>query len=120
MWPSEWIRGREAAIKELERWSGARAQVWSYKVSHSQFLVRLHRVEKSTTPLSLYLYMKCCHRVAFSDYWDNAAIQIEERPGKYGPEFFVSDGEHLFVHCGAVFAAEADEFVSTGFQPFPQ
>lgn len=113
MWPKEWIRGKADVLRELKLWEGASAQGWAYSVSHSQFLVRLQREEdlKGSTRRSFYLYLKDCHRVSFSDSWHGAKIQIEEQPGKFGPEYFVTDGDRLAVHCGGVFAAESPHFL---------
>jgi hypothetical protein len=112
-WPKEWIRGRDDVLRELKLWEGANAQGWAYTISHAQFLVRLHREEdlKRSPPRSFYLYLKDCHRVSFSGSWLGANIQIEEKKGKFGPEYFVSDGERLFIHCGYVFAAESSQFL---------
>jgi hypothetical protein len=115
MWPEHWIEGIENVQLELRRWKGAVGQGWAYSVSHSQLLVRVYREEAGGTrsPTSLWLYLKDCYRVSFQDLWRGADIQIEQRPGKYGPEFIVTDGDRLFVHCGVrPFAAESLEFLS--------
>jgi hypothetical protein len=114
MWPQNWIEGKDEVLRELRRWEGATAQSWAYSVSHSQFLVRLYREEelKQASPRSLYLYLKSCDRVSFTNLWHSAKIQIKETNGKTGPKFVVSDGDRLFVQCGATFAAESGEFLN--------
>jgi hypothetical protein len=116
MWPDHWIEGLADVQKELHRWEGADsvAQGWAYSVSHSQLLVRFYRQQGVGSPsaTSLWLYLKDCHRVSFHDIWRDVRVRIEERPGKFGPEFIVTDGDRLFVHCGVrPFAAESSEFV---------
>ena len=113
MWPQSWIKGREEVLRELRNWEGATAQGWAYSVSHSQFLVRLHREKdlKGTPLVSLYLWLKNCDRVSFSDVWRGANISIQEIKGQYGQEFIVTDEGRLHVQCGAVFAASATESV---------
>ncbi len=100
-------------LRELRSWQGVTAQGWAYSVSHSQFLLRLYREEepKGNPIVSLYIWLKSCDRVSFSDVWRDAHISIEEKKGKYGPEFVVTDGDRLHVQCGAVFASWATEFV---------
>src|SRR3989338_1802803 len=103
MWPKSWIEGSADVRRELERWRGATAQAWAYSVSHSQFLVRLYREEASRSdvrPPSLFLYLKGCDRVSFSDTWRSASVRVEERKGEFGPRFFISDAERLSVDCG--------------------
>ena len=115
MWPKLWIQGRDDVLLTLERWRGATAQAWAYSVSHSQFLVRLYREEETKSdlrPSSLFLYLKGCDRVSFSDIWRSAKVQIEEKKGQFGPRFIVSDGERFSVDCLAVFAAESVEYLS--------
>ena len=64
------------------------------------------------TTSSLWLYLKGCYRVSFHDIWRDVHVQIEERPGKFGPEYIVTDGDRLFVHCGVgPSAAESPEFL---------
>ncbi len=113
MWPKSWIKGKGAVLGELESWRGATAQAWAYSVSHSQLLVRLYREEdlKGSTLVSFYICLKGCGRVSFVDIWRDCAIQIEEREGKYGREFVVSDGDRLRVECSSVFAAASTESV---------
>ena len=116
MWPEHWISGLADVQKELHRWEVADsvAQGWSYSVSHSQLLVRIYQQpgSGSPSPTSLWLYMKDCHRVSFHDIWRDVRVRIEERPGKFGPEFIVTDGDRLCVHCGVrPFAAESSEFL---------
>ena len=116
MWPEQWIEGLADVQKELHRWEGADsvAQGWAYSVSHSQLLVRIYRQQGvgSPSPTSLWLYLKDCYRVSFHDLWRDVRVRIEERPGKFGPEFIVTDGDRLFVHCGVrPFAAESSEFL---------
>ena len=116
MWPEHWIKGLDVQ-KELHRWKGTDsvAQGWAYSVSHSQLLVRIYRQQGSGSPsrTSLYLYLKDCYRVSFHDIWRDVCVRIEEKPGKFGSEFIVTDGDRLFVHCGVCpFAAESSEFLS--------
>ncbi len=60
----------------------------------------------------MYLYLKGCYRVSFHELWRDVRIRIEERPGKFGPEFILTDGDRLFVHCGVrPFAAESSELL---------
>jgi hypothetical protein len=113
MWPQSWIRGKTEVLRQLHGYQGATAQPWEYSVSHSQFVLRIHREEdlKGLALVSFYLWMKNCDQVSFFGLWREANIQIEERQGKYGPRFVVSDGEHLVVDCGAVFAAASSEII---------
>ncbi len=116
MWPKHWISGLVDVQRELRKWEGADsvAQGWVYSVSHSQLLIRIYRQQGagSPSPTSLYLYLKDCYRVSFHDLWRDVHIKIEERPGKFDPEFFISDGDRLLVHCGVrPFAAESSEFL---------
>jgi hypothetical protein len=116
MWPEHWISGLEAVQKELHRWEGADsvAQGWLYSVSHSQLLIRIYRQQGTGSPsaTSLYLYLKDCRRVSFHDLWRDVRIRIEGQPGKFGPEFIVTDGDRLFVHCGVrPFSAESSDFL---------
>ena len=115
-WPEHWISGLADVQKELHRWESADsvAQAWAYSVSHSQMLVRIYRQQGtgSPSPTSLYLYLKDCHRVSFHDLWRDIRVRVEEQRGKYGPEFIVTDGDRLFVHCGVrPFAAESPVFL---------
>ena len=115
MWPKHWISGVEDVQKELHRWKGAVGQGWAYSVSHSQLLVRIYREQQggSPSPTSLWLYLMDCHRVSFHDLWREVDIQIEQHPGKFGPEFIVRDADRLFVHCGVLpHATESSEFLS--------
>ncbi len=116
MWPEHWISGLADVQKELHRWEVADsvAQGWAYSVSHSQLLVRIYQQHGSggPSPTSLWLYLKDCYRVSFHDIWRDVCIRIEERPGKFGPEFIITDGDRLFVHCGVrPFAAYSSEFL---------
>jgi hypothetical protein len=116
MWPEHWISGLADVQKELRRWEGqdAMAQGWAYSVSHSQLLVRIYRQHGSDgpSPTSLWLYLQDCYRVSFNDVWRDVHIQVEERPGKFGPEFILTDRDRLFVHCGArPLAAESSGFL---------
>ena len=116
MWPEHWISGLADVQNELHRWEVADsvAQGWAYSVSHSQLLVRIYQQHgsDSPSPSSLWLYLKDCYRVSFHDIWRDVHVRIEERPGKFGPEFIVTDGDRLFVHCGVrPFAAESSEFL---------
>jgi len=113
MWPKHWISGMGDVQKELHRWKGADGQAWGYSVSHSQLLIRIFREqENKRSRTSLYLYLKDCYRVSFNDSWRDVDIQIQEEPGKFGPEFIIADSDRLFVHCGVhPFSAESPNFV---------
>jgi len=116
MWPEHWIEGIADVQRELYLWEGpdSVARVWSYSVAHSQLLVRIYRQQRvgSPSPTSLYLYLKECYRVSFHDIWRDLRVRIEDRAGKFGPEFIVTDGDRFFVHCGVrPFATESSEFL---------
>lgn len=116
MWPKRWIRYLEDVQEELHRWEGADStgQVWAYSVSHSELLVRIYRKQGRGSPssTSLYLYLRGCYRVSFENSWNDVRVRIEEQPGKFGREFIVTDGDRLFVQCGArPLAAESSEFL---------
>lgn len=79
MWPQEWKRGTHEVSSELKKWAGGVAQGWAYSVSHSQLLIRLFREEgQQRSRTSLYLYLKDCNKVTFTDTWRDANITIEE------------------------------------------
>ena len=98
---------------ELKKWAGGVAQGWAYSVSHSQLLIRLFREEgQQRSRTSLYLYLKDCNKVTFTDTWRDANITIEEIPGRFGTEYILTDGDRFYVHCGVTpFAAESEEFL---------
>lgn len=115
-----WISDLADVRKALRRWQGADsvAQAWAYLVSHSQLAVRIYRRHEngSPSPASLYLLLKDCHQVSFRDSWRDVDIRIEERPGKFGLEFMVTDGDRFSVHCGVhPFVAESSELLKLPF-----
>jgi hypothetical protein len=108
MWPSKWMR-IENEPELLAQCRGLRGQVWEYQIGHSQLLVRFHR---ESSLAGIYLYCKSCDVVHFDAYWLDSDVRFVQSPGKYGPIFTVTDGDHLRVVCSVAFIAESPEFIS--------
>jgi len=108
MWLSKWIR-IESEPELLADCRGLRGQVCEYQIGHSQLLVRYYR---ESSMAGIYLYCKGCDVVHFDAYWLDADIEFQQSPGKHGPIFTVTDGEHLRVVCSVAFIAASPNLIS--------
>lgn len=86
------------AVRALEDWTGAEAEVWDYGVSHSILRIRLKRPSEASYAR---LVLHECWRVHFDAAWVNADIRVEHLPEHN--RYRVHDGDRLSVDCGALY-----------------
>ena len=112
--PSSWTKSADDLAKLIERWDGAKGEVWEYSALHGQLLIRFFR-EGSNSQQSLFLLCKDCRMVHFQAYWLNMQVRLDLKSdaGNSGNSgHVVSDGERLRVHCGAVLGLQCDRLIS--------
>ena len=103
MWPKIWIQTNPGNQTLLQKWQGSVAEPWAYSVSHSQFLLRLHRNSQE----SLFVWCKGCSQVSFQEHWTSANLSVS---GESDQELKVIDDPHLSIICSAAYVAETDEY----------
>jgi hypothetical protein len=68
-----------AANQLLEKYSGARAQVWAFHISHKRLALKLSLPKiLNNYPETVYVIAVTCESIKGSFSWQNANLQIQE------------------------------------------
>jgi hypothetical protein len=104
----DWTHSADEFDALLVRWRGARAEAWSYSVSHGVFYLALHR-----PPGVAYIQFKDCQSIhLYRTSWEPSDLVVSRVPHRLGTLHTVIDPGNFHVVCWAAFGAESDRRVS--------